>query len=139
MFRGLNPVGAEPRVISEVVNGILNGKINSTGTVTLGTSATETTVYDERASSDTVILLSARTANASTENVYVYIKTKNDGNFVIGHRSSTNGKIKRVTFGDPNMKIKKNVPERRKSFRARHKCDTAKDKTKARYWSCKAW
>ena len=63
MFRGLNPVGAEPRVISEVVNGILNGKINSTGTVTLGTSATETTVYDERTSSDTVILLSARTAN----------------------------------------------------------------------------
>ena len=62
MFRGLNPVGAEPRVISEVVNGILNGKINSTGTVTLGTSATETTVYDERTSSDTVILLSARTA-----------------------------------------------------------------------------
>ena len=50
-----------------------------------------------------------------------------------------NGKIKRVTFGDPNMKIKKNVPERRKSFRARHKCDTAKDKTTARYWSCKAW
>ena len=50
-----------------------------------------------------------------------------------------NGKIKRVTFGDPNMKIKKNIPERRKSFRARHKCDTAKDKTKARYWSCKAW
>ena len=90
MFRGLNPVGAEPRVISEVVNGILNGKINSTGTVTLGTSATETTVYDERTSSDTVILLSARTANASTENVYVYIKTKNDGTFVIGHRSSTN-------------------------------------------------
>ena len=50
-----------------------------------------------------------------------------------------NGKIKRVTFGDPNMKIKKNIPERRKSFIARHKCDTAKDKTKARYWSCKAW
>ena len=50
-----------------------------------------------------------------------------------------NGKIKRVTFGDPNMKIKKNVPERRKSFRARHKCDTAKDKTTARYWSCRAW
>ena len=50
-----------------------------------------------------------------------------------------NGKIKRVTFGDPNRKIKKNIPERRKSFRARHKCDTAKDKTTARYWSCKAW
>ena len=50
-----------------------------------------------------------------------------------------NGKIKRVTFGDPNMKIKKNIPARLKSFRARHKCDTAKDKTTARYWSCKAW
>ena len=37
------------------------------------------------------------------------------------------------------MNIKKNNPERRKSFRARHKCDTAKDKTKARYWSCKMW
>jgi hypothetical protein len=48
-------------------------------------------------------------------------------------------KIKRVAFGDPNMKIKKNIPGRRKSFRARHKCDTAKDKTTARYWSCKKW
>ena len=48
-------------------------------------------------------------------------------------------KVKRVTFGDPNMRIKKNSPARRKSFRARHKCATAKDKTTARYWSCKAW
>ena len=47
--------------------------------------------------------------------------------------------IKRVTFGDPNMKIRKSNPARRKSFRARHKCATAKDKTTARYWSCKKW
>ena len=47
--------------------------------------------------------------------------------------------IKVVRFGDPNMSIKKDNPERRKSFRARHKCDTAKDKFTARYWSCKAW
>ena len=45
----------------------------------------------------------------------------------------------KVNFGDPNMKIKKNIPARRKSFRARHKCDTAKDRTSARYWSCRAW
>ena len=32
-----------------------------------------------------------------------------------------------------------NQPARKKSFRARHKCDTAKDKFSARYWSCKAW
>ena len=48
-------------------------------------------------------------------------------------------RIKRVTFGDPNMKIRKSNPARRKSFRARHKCATAKDKTTARYWSCKKW
>ena len=48
-------------------------------------------------------------------------------------------KVKKITFGDPNMRIKKTSPARRKSFRARHRCDTAKDKTTARYWSCKAW
>ena len=47
--------------------------------------------------------------------------------------------VKLVRFGDSSMKIKKNIPARRKSFRARHKCDTAKDKFSARYWSCKAW
>jgi hypothetical protein len=47
--------------------------------------------------------------------------------------------VKLVRFGDPNMTIKKDQPDRRKSFRARHKCDTAKDKFSARYWSCKKW
>jgi hypothetical protein len=47
--------------------------------------------------------------------------------------------VKIVRFGDPNMEIKKDNPERRKSFRARHKCDTATDKFSARYWSCKKW
>lgn len=49
------------------------------------------------------------------------------------------GNVVKVNFGDPNMKIKKNIPERRKSFRARHNCDQAKDKTTPRYWSCKMW
>ena len=48
-------------------------------------------------------------------------------------------KVKKISFGDPNMKIKKSNPKRRKSFRARHKCATAKDKCTARYWSCKKW
>jgi hypothetical protein len=48
-------------------------------------------------------------------------------------------KVKIVRFGDPNMSIKKNNPARRKSFRARHKCANPGPKTKARYWSCKAW
>ena len=50
-----------------------------------------------------------------------------------------NGKVKKIMFGDPNMKIRKNNPKARASFRARHKCSTAKDKTSARYWSCRAW
>jgi hypothetical protein len=49
------------------------------------------------------------------------------------------GNVVKVNFGDPNMKIKKSNPKRRKSFRARHNCDNPGPKWKARYWSCKAW
>lgn len=49
------------------------------------------------------------------------------------------GKVVIVRFGDPNLSIKRDDPERRKSFRARHKCDTATDKTTPRYWSCYQW
>lgn len=49
------------------------------------------------------------------------------------------GNVVKVNFGDPNMKIKKNNPARRKSFRARHNCDNPGPKWKARYWSCKMW
>ena len=49
------------------------------------------------------------------------------------------GNVVKVNFGDPNMKIKKSDPARRKSFRARHNCDNPGPKWKARYWSCKAW
>ena len=47
--------------------------------------------------------------------------------------------IKKVNFGDPNMKIKKSNPGARKSFRARHNCDNPGPRTKARYWSCRKW
>ena len=49
------------------------------------------------------------------------------------------GNVVKVNFGDPNMRIKKSNPARRKSFRARHNCDNPGPKWKARYWSCKAW
>ena len=45
------------------------------------------------------------------------------------------GNVVKVNFGDPNMEIKRDDPKRRKAFRDRHNCDTAKDKTSARYWS----
>lgn len=50
------------------------------------------------------------------------------------------GNVVKVNFGDPNMTIKKNIPARRKSFRARHGCDVDPGpRWKAKYWSCKAW
>jgi hypothetical protein len=55
------------------------------------------------------------------------------------YTKNESGNVVIVRFGDPNMTIKKNIPERRKSFRARHNCDNPGPKWKARYWSCKAW
>ena len=49
------------------------------------------------------------------------------------------GNVVKVNFGDPNMEIKRDDPNRRKNFRARHNCDNPGPKTKARYWSCKNW
>jgi hypothetical protein len=49
------------------------------------------------------------------------------------------GNVKKVNFGDPNMRIKKSNPKRRKSFRARHHCENPGPRTKARYWSCRKW
>lgn len=48
------------------------------------------------------------------------------------------GKLKRVHYGDPKRRIKKSNPKKRKSFRARHKCSSAKPGT-AKYFSCKNW
>jgi hypothetical protein len=49
------------------------------------------------------------------------------------------GNVVMVKFGDPNMSIKRDDPERRKSYRARHGCDNPGPKWKANYWSCKMW
>lgn len=56
----------------------------------------------------------------------VYVKNKRDN-------------IIKVRFGDPDMEIKRDDEERRKSFRARFKCSERKDRTTPAYWSCKLW
>jgi len=68
---------------------------------------------------------SSNTDGASKSKVYV--------------KDPKTGNVKKVTFGDPNMRIRKSNPGARKSFRARHNCDNPGPKTKARYWSCRAW
>ena len=47
--------------------------------------------------------------------------------------------VKKVLFGDPNMRIRKSDRGHRASFRARHHCSNPGPKTKPNYWSCKAW
>ena len=59
--------------------------------------------------------------------------------FKVYVRDPKTGNIKKVNFGDKNMRIKKSNPKRRKSFRARHNCKNPGPKTKARYWSCRKW
>ena len=59
--------------------------------------------------------------------------------FKVYVKDPSTGNIKKVNFGDPNMRIKKSNPARRKSFRARHNCDNPGPRTKARYWSCRKW
>jgi len=49
------------------------------------------------------------------------------------------GNIVMVKFGDPNMSIKRDNPERRKAYRARHGCSNPGPKWKANYWSCRMW
>lgn len=68
MYRKLNPAGGTPREISEVVNNLVEGKSNNTGTITLNTGwATTTTLYDERIGYDSIILLSPSSDNAESD------------------------------------------------------------------------
>jgi hypothetical protein len=59
--------------------------------------------------------------------------------FKVFVKDPSTGNVKKVNFGDKTMRIKKSNPARRKSFRARHNCDTPGPRTKARYWSCRKW
>lgn len=79
-------------------------------------------------------------AEYKDNNVELNKPTKGDvKKYKVFVKDPSTGNVKKVNFGDPNMEIKRDDLERRKSFRARHKCDTAKDKTTPRYWSCRFW
>ena len=85
MYRTLNYMGSNLREISEVTNGIMNGKTNNTGSVTLRASNTTTTITDERLGFDSIILLSPLSANAAAQTPYISTKAK--GSVVITHTS----------------------------------------------------
>ena len=68
-----------------------------------------------------------RLPSGSKKKFGVYVKNPKTGNVI------------KVEFGDPNLSIKRDDPDRLKNFRARHNCDQKTDKTTPGYWSCKFW
>ena len=90
--------GGTPREISNVVNNILNGKINSTGNITLTNSSATTTLYDARIGDDSVILFMPTTSDASTENIHVTGRQK--GQATLNHANATTTRsFEYVIFG----------------------------------------
>ena len=83
-FRILNPVFATVREIAEVLNNTVNGKLNCTGSVTLS-GGSDVTVTDPRAGKESVILLVP--LNSHYYDHEPYIKTKNNGSFVVGQKN----------------------------------------------------
>jgi hypothetical protein len=85
-YLNLNPAGATPREISSVVNNILSGKSNNTGSVTLAVaSATTTTINDELIGTESVILLMPTTANAASALATLYVSARVKGIATLTH------------------------------------------------------
>jgi len=100
-FRTLPPMGAEPRQIAEVVNRTIDGKLNSTGSVTLTASATSTVVAEARSGSDSVILFMPTTANAAAELATMFVSSRGKQTFTITHANNgqTDRTFKYVVIG----------------------------------------
>ena len=90
-FKVLPYEATNPREVSLVVNNLLNGKINSTGSVTLTASATTTAVTDQRAGKNSIILFMPLTANSASEqgNGTMFVSTRADGSFTITHANNS--------------------------------------------------
>jgi hypothetical protein len=78
------------RELREILAGVMRGKINATGTVTLTASATTTTLTDDRISAESVILFMPATANALTAAAGLYVSARTTGSATLTHASSAN-------------------------------------------------
>lgn len=86
-YRALNPAGASPREISEVVNNLVNGKSNNTGDFTTTQHTTTTNLYNERIGTSSVILFTPMNDKAAAEMAALYIQSLHQGYAVIVHGS----------------------------------------------------
>jgi hypothetical protein len=87
MYRKLNPTGSEPRDISTVVNGLIEGKSNNTGEFVTATSTTTTTLTDERIGFNSVIVFMPLDHNSSQELKDIYFDTFAQGSCTVHHGS----------------------------------------------------
>ena len=85
------------RNVSDVVNGIMNGKINATGEIEITSSDNnEKTLTDERIAPTSVILFSAR---KNTNGGFPFVKSKSKGKAVIGYSSEEEAIFDYVVLG----------------------------------------
>lgn len=97
-YLNLPITGGTPREISNVVNNILNGKINSTGNITLTNSSATTTLSDARIGSGSIILFMPTTSDASSATIYVTARQK--GQATLNHaNASTTRSFGYIVFG----------------------------------------
>ena len=88
MFRRLPPFGGDQRAVAEIVNGIMDGKTNNTGTVILAQSATTTTLTDARIGIESVILFTPTSSHAAAAMAHLFISAQTTGSATITHRNT---------------------------------------------------
>ena len=90
MFRTLPPFGGDQRETSEVVRGIMDGKTNNTGKVTLSTGgATTTTLNDRRIGADSVVMFVRASAAAYADSSVIYTSSQGQGTATITHPANS--------------------------------------------------
>ena len=88
MFRRLPPFGGDQRAVAEIVNGIMDGKTNNTGRITLAQSSTTTTLTDARIGIESVILFTPTSSHAAAEMAHLFISSQTTGSATITHRNT---------------------------------------------------
>jgi hypothetical protein len=88
MYRKLNPSGAEPREISEVVNNLVEGKSNNTGYFSTIAQESSQIIYNERIGFDSAIIFTPLDDKAASEMSKLWVGTRSKGEAVIHHNSN---------------------------------------------------
>jgi hypothetical protein len=87
-FRTLPPFGGDQRAVAEVVRGIMDGKTNNVGYFTTATTATTTTLNNERIGYDSAIIFTPMNDKAAQEMAKLWVGTRSQGSAIINHQSN---------------------------------------------------